>query len=74
MLHEKPRPIYIRPGMSQWGQKVFEDECPIFLLSFELFTRFTKDFPNRTTWSFPGQKRAEVYPLMVVLIPIKRAF
>ena len=46
MLHEKPRPIYIRAGISQWSQTVFEDGCAIFILSFEVFTRFKRDFAN----------------------------
>ena len=44
MLHEKPRPIYIRAVMSQWVQKLFEVGCIFF--TFEIFKRFTLDFPN----------------------------
>ena len=39
MLHEKPRPIYIRPGMSQWGQKVFKMNVQFFFSS----SKFSRD-------------------------------
>ena len=44
MLHEKPRPIYIREGMSQWGQNYLK--LDVYLLLFEVFTGFTQDFQN----------------------------
>ena len=39
MLHEKPRPIYIRQGMSQWGQKVSKMNVQFFFSS----SKFSRD-------------------------------
>ena len=43
MLHEKPRPIYIRAGISQWDQTIFEAGCVFFIWNFqEIYSRFSK--------------------------------